>query len=384
MTWADSHGVARYHPRMLRRTLLLFTCIFAGILRAQDRFVETDNVKLFELRSQLLSQFWGRDIKLQAGVVLPPDHRADEKLAVCYSIHGFGGSHLGAMRSGPRLVTAMREHGYPRMVYVFLNASCPLGHHEFADSVNNGPWGRALTEELIPALEQAYHTFGAPAGRFLTGHSSGGWSSLWLQISHPEFFNGTWSTAPDPVDFRDFTGIDVYTSGNAFKDVTGEDIMLVRRDGRFVRSIEQFVRAEVAQRPYGGQFASFDAVFSPRAEDGRPLQLFDRDTGKIDPLVAKSWEKYDIRLQLQRHWPELAKPLAGKLHVYVGTQDTFRLEGAVRLLRDQLAQLGSDAEFVFAEGRDHGTLFQPDPKLWPDGMLARIHHEMLARFQARD
>lgn len=368
---------------MLHRATLLLPCILAGALTAQGQFTESDHVKLFEMRSELLSSFWGREMQMQAGVVLPPAYRADERLPVCYSISGFGGSHLSAVRAGPSLVTSMRDQGYPRMVYVFLNARCPLGHHEFADSVNNGPCGRALTEELIPALEREYHTFGAPPGRFLTGHSSGGWSSLWLQITYPELFNGTWSTAPDPVDFRDFTGIDIYAFDNAFKDPDGAPIMLVRRAGKFTTSLEGFVRSEVKRRAYGGQFASFDAVFSPRGEDGRPMPLFDRDTGKIDPAVARSWEKYDIRLVLQRRWPELAPRLQGKLHVYCGTQDTFRLEGAVALLRDQLIALGSDAEIVFAEGRDHGTLFQPEPKLWPDGMLARIHREMLARFEQR-
>ena len=368
---------------MLRRTFLLAFLLLAGILHAQEPFVETANVKLFEQRSELLSSFWGREVRMQAGVVLPPDYRPDERLPVCYSIHGFGGAHRSALRAGPELVDAMRAKSYPRMLYVFLNAACPLGHHEFADSVNNGPCGRALTEEFIPALEQAFHAFGGPAGRFLTGHSSGGWSSLWLQISYPRFFAGTWSTAPDPVDFRDFTGVDIYRFENAYKDPQGETIQLVRREGKFVSSIEDYVRSELEKHAYGGQFASFDAVFSPRGEDGRPMPLFDRASGKIDPFVAKSWEKYDIRLVLQKHWAELAPDLRGKLHVYIGTQDTFRLEGAVRLLRDQLKELESDAEILFVEGRVHGTLAKPEATLWPEGMLARIHREMRARFDAR-
>jgi S-formylglutathione hydrolase FrmB len=347
---------------------------------AQQTFRETENVKLFELRSELLSAFWGREIKMQAGVVIPSDHKPDEKLPVCYSIHGFGGSHLGAQRNGPRLVEQMRN-GYPRMLYVFLNAACPLGHHEFADSVNNGPWGKALTEELVPALERSFHAGGSAGARFLTGHSSGGWSSLWLQVVYPDFFGGTWSTAPDSVDFRDFTGIDVYRMKNAYEDPDGKPIQLVRRNGQFVTSIQQFVEAEVSRKQYGGQFASFDAVFSPRGEDGRPMPLFDRKTGAIDPFVARSWERYDIGLILKRGWETLGPKLAGKLKVFVGTLDTFRLEGALRLLQADLKQLGSDAEIVFAEGRDHGSVMAAH-ELWPDGLLARIHKEMRARFDA--
>ncbi len=364
-----------------------FRCLFVAfllpvVLAAQEAFPQSDTLQLFEQRSELLSKFWGREHAIRAGVVLPPDLRADEKLPVCYSIHGFGGSHRSALRVGPALSEGMQAGTTPRMLYVFLDARCPMGHHEFADSVNNGPWGEALTTEFVPALEQKFQACGEARGRFLTGHSSGGWSSLWLQVAYPEFWNGTWSTAPDPVDFRDFTGIDIYRFENAFVDPRGEPIQLMRRGGEWVATIEQFVTREMAQGSYGGQFMSFNAVFSPRGEDGRPMSLFDPKTGRIDRAVVDYWRKYDIADVLRSKWTALGPKLVGKLHVYVGTQDTFRLEGAVRLLQADLKELGSDAQFEFAEGRDHGTLFNAHPELWPDGMLARIHREMRARFDA--
>ncbi len=130
---------------------------------------------------------------IEAGVVSPPTEKlGDRRPPVCYSIHGFGGSHRSAWRAGERLRKRMLEDDYPPMLYVFLNAQYPLGHHEFADSVNNGPWGQALTEEFIPALEEKFKAAAKPTARFLTGHSSGGWSSLWLQVAYPDFFGGTW------------------------------------------------------------------------------------------------------------------------------------------------------------------------------------------------
>src|SRR5262245_11051746 len=202
--------------------LLIALSLLLAPLRSQEAFPETDTLKLFELRSQLLSEFWGRDMSIRAGVVLPPDLRGDERLPVCYSIHGFGGSHRGAIRRAPDLVKGMADGNTPRMLFVFLDAQFSLGHHEFADSVNNGQWGKALVQEFVPALEQQFHAFGAPSARFLTGHSSGGWSSLWLQVAYPDFFGGTWSTAPDSVDFRDFTGIDVYRFASAYTDPEGK------------------------------------------------------------------------------------------------------------------------------------------------------------------
>lgn len=366
----------------MRRITLLLVLGLVASSSAQERRTpdETENVKHFRMRSTLLSDFWGRDMFLEAGVVLPPGHDpARDRLPVCYNIHGFGGNHTGAWRRAPRLLRAMGQGNYPRLLYVFPNAQFPLGHHEFADSVNNGPWGRAFTTELVPAIEKRFGGAGTPNRRFLTGHSSGGWSSLWLQVTYPDLFGGTWSTAPDSVDFRDFTGIDVYRFDNAYVDPAGKPIQLMRRGKKWIRTIKEFVEREISRREYGGQFASFDAVFSPRGEDGRPMPLFDRKTGKIDRFVAKSWEKYDIGLILKRNWKTLGPKLAGKINVYMGTLDTFRLEGATKLMKADLEKLGSDAVILLVEGRSHGSLFNPHDEHWPKGMMERIHREMAAR-----
>ena len=109
---------------------------------------------------------------------------------------------------------------------------------------------------------------------------------------------------------------------------------------------------------YGGQMASFEAVFSQRGPDGQPRPLFDRETGRIDPSVQKAWERYDISAILRQKWLQLGPKLQGKLHIIVGTADTFHLEGAVYLLRDTLSALGSDAAVEFIEGRDHFDLYK--------------------------
>lgn len=356
-------------------------CAMANSAMAQrgaDRpLPEIEGIELFQFQSDLLTEFWGRPMFIEAGVVLPPDHDVDSGSSpVCYSIHGFGGSHRSAWTRGKQIRDQMSAGDYPRMIYVFLNAQFSLGHHEFADSVNNGPWGQALTEEMIPALEEKYGAVGEPRGRFLTGHSSGGWSSLWLMVTYPEFFAATFSTAPDSVDFRDFTGINVYDYDNAYVDPEGEDIQLVRRNGEWAMSIKGYVEREASRKSYGGQFQSFDAVFSPRGEDGRPQEMFDRETGEIDREVANAWKKYDIAMILRDNWETLGPKLKGKIRIYIGTQDTFRLEGAVKLLKHDLEALDSDAEILMVEGRDHGSLFNSHPEYWPNGMLSYIHHRM--------
>lgn len=367
-----------------RTAALTFSCILAATGFAQDPSSTSQDqaAEEFQIQSTCLGAFWGREMTVEAGVVLPPDFERGEELPICYSIHGFGGSHRSAWRSGPGLVQGMRDGTSPRMLYVFLNAQFPMGHHEFADSVNNGPWGKALITEFIPALEAKYAPKATSSDRFLTGHSSGGWSSLWLQVTYPTFFNGTWSTAPDSVDFRDFTGIDVYSWDNAYVDPEGEVIQLMRRADQWVRSIREFAQGERERNPLGGQFYSFNAVFSPRGEDGTPVDLFDWETGAINPEVRERWRTYDISLTLRTRWQELEKSLAGKIHLYMGTLDTFRLEGATMLMKRELEEIGADVDILLVEGRDHGSLFAPHPQYWPDGMLAQIHRAMRTRWEA--
>jgi hypothetical protein len=315
-------------------------------------FQETERVKLVDIESRLLTAFHGRSTHLRAGVVLPPSFATEirRRYPVVYEIPGFGGTHFGAHAAAARDATNVAGI---EMIYVVLDPNCRLGHHVFADSANNGPCGRALIEELIPYIETRFRGIGDGRARFVTGHSSGGWSSLWLQIAYPDAFNGVWSTSPDPVDFRDFQRIDLTKpDANMFRDAHGEQRPIARKGGKAVLFFKPFSDMEEVMG-HGGQLASFEAVFSARGADGRPRKLWDRTTGAIDPEVAKSWERYDIRLVLERNWKMLGPKLAGKLHVWTGGADTFYLEGAVVKLKATLAKLGSDADIEVIPNRDH-------------------------------
>src|SRR5206468_2387379 len=141
-------------------------------------------------------------------------------------------------------------------------------------------------------------------------------SSLWLQVTYPDFFGGTWSTAPDPVDFRDFQRINLYQPGaNVFTDEHGQPRPVAREGDKPVLFFKQFSDME---RPIRGeQLGSFEAVFSPKGADGEPLKLWDRDTGALDPKVVEAWKTYDIGLTLRTGWKQLGPRLAGRVHLYV-------------------------------------------------------------------
>ncbi len=350
---------------------------------------DTENLKLVEFQSPMLTKFWGRAITMRAGVALPPNYnKSDGKdtkksYAGVYHVHGFGGNHTDAWRRGAQLAKEMGEGKSAEMIHIFLDGSFPTGHHEFADSVNNGPWGKALTEEFIPHLEKQFRLANKAHARFLTGHSSGGWSTLWLQVTYPDFFGGTWSTAPDPVDLRYFTGIDATpgSTDNAYRERDGSPKQLVRMGGKFIVNLEEFARQEVVTGEYGGQLASFEWVWSPRGEDGRPVKMFNRESGELNQDVLKYWRNYDIRLILEKNWPSLAPKLKGKINVICGDADTFRLEEAVKILCGFFKEKGSDAVCELVPGRDHMNLYQ-SYQTYPDGLAARIYKEMATKYEA--
>lgn len=334
-------------------------------------FRETQNMKAFRMESKLLSSFYGRKTWLNACVGLPKDWATNptRKYPVVYEVPGFGGWYFDG-----RAEKGVTRNGEP-FLNVVLDSDCPGGHSAFADSATNGPWGQSLVTELIPALERQFRAIGTPESRFLIGHSSGGWSALWLQIAYPDTFGGCWSTSPDPVDFRAFGRLDLYQpNGNFFVDPQGQPVPAVRGNGKSPLSAKQLLDIELPLR--GGQYDSFEHVFGPRGVDGEPLRLFDRSTGKIDSVVAEHWRKYDIGEILRTHWAEISPKVRGKIHVFVGDADTFFLDGAVRLLQKDLQELGSDASITIVAG-DHYSYLTPM-------FRGRVDQEIAQRFREND
>jgi hypothetical protein len=339
---------------------------------------------LEDFTSPALTAFFARPVHIRAWVVLPPgyDERAAALYPTVYWTHGFGGNLDLAERSGVSIYQRMARGVMPPMIWVMLDQSWATGTHEFADSANNGPWGKALTAEFIPWIEKKYRMDARPSGRFLEGHSSGGWATLQLQINYPEIFGGTWSTSPDPSDFHDFTGIDLYApNANMYHRADGTPYPIVRDHGKVLSTTEQFGRDETVLGAYGGQFASFDWVFSPRGSDGRPLPMFNRATGDVDPKVVAWWrDHYDLAHIVAATWAERGPLLRGKIHVVVGTADTFYLDGAAHKLDRVLQGLGADAHFTYIPDRTHMDLYvaEVDGKQDRGGLFDTIATEMYA------
>jgi hypothetical protein len=315
------------------------------------------NLRLEEKRSALLSDFYGRDVQHGACVIVPDDYdpSREEPYPVLYWIGGFGSDHYGG-RFMKMMFTASDYDD--QICRVILNAQAYTGHHVFADSANNGPRMTALLEEWIPYLEETYNLGGCEENRFLAGHSSGGWAAMWLQVNNPDMFGGAWVLAPDPLDFHYFRTCDLYAEGaNMYVDEEGTKKPIARRGTTPILFATDFVAMDDVLKD-GGQISSSEAVFSPKGEDGRPVTMFDRETGAVIPEVVEYWKQYDIRTYLEDNWETVSPKLAGKLNIIAGGADTFYHEEAVIQLDKYFKTKEFDAMVRVIENGDHGSVFR--------------------------
>ena len=337
--------------------------IVGSIPLIDDRFV-----KLVDIKSNVVSDFWKKEKRIRASVLLPSgyyDH-PETKYPVRYNIAGYGGRYTRInqlMREGSRFRVWWMSGNAPQVINVFLDGEGPFGDCYQLDSPNSGPYGTALTKELIPFIEKSYHAIGTPESRFLDGCSTGGYVSLALQIFYPDFFNGCFSFSPDPVDFEYFQLIDIYKDKNAFyneygylrplmRDVTG-DPRISQKD--FVQ-FENVLGTSNTYLNSGGQFCAFTALFSPKGDNGLPVPLFDPDTGIIDHKVAQYWEQHDLKRYVENNWETLGPKLHGKIWIWMGDMDNYYLNTAMhsfdRMLKSR-TNPESDAVINFAPMEGH-------------------------------
>ena len=369
-------------PGNLYSQPVAFTFPEAGSPRATiditlDQIVKTrtlpavKGVEWFSIRSKLLSEFRGEIVSLNAGVVLPSDYKPARHYPAIYYVPGFGGDHLtasrfAAMQQSSQLPQDLRDL-FAGAFTIVLDPESPNGHTLFADSDVNGPAARALIEELIPALEEKYPLIPQPSARIVRGHSSGGWSAVWLPLMYPATFGGGFSSSPDPVDFRAFQEANIYAK-NFYFDPSGTPIPSNIRSGTPLTTLRLENLMEQAMAPDNGsaeQWDSWYAVFGPRARPGFPADLFSPSTGKINARIARHWRQYDIG-RLLRTDPDHYGPIfESNIRILVGDADQWSLNKAVALVKQQLDELGYDTSpdagppgyITIANGYDHGSIF---------------------------
>jgi hypothetical protein len=269
------------------------------------------------------------------------------------------------MSAGSSLQSAWLADDAPRMVFLHLDGDGPYGDCYQVNSDNNGPYGDAVTQELIPYIEQRFRCIGQPWARVLDGGSTGGWVALALQIFYPDFFGGAWSGFPDSVDFRAFQLINIYEDENAYVNKRGFERPSARElngDVRFtIRhecQMENVMGLSDSFTMSGEQWGAWNAAYGPRGADSRPAPLWDPKTGKINRELVEHWKKYDLRMVLDQKWKTLGPKLSGKLTIWVGEADDYFLNNAVHLLDDFLSKADPpfEGKFIYGPGKGHGWM----------------------------
>lgn len=334
-------------------------------------------VKFIEIKSNCLSEFSGHPRYLKASLLLPSgyfDHPG-KSYPICYRVPGLNGRYTFVENKlkDKEFIEWWLAGNAPQVIYVFLDSRGPFGDTYQVDSENNGPCGKALTQELIPAIEKMVNYDPSAKKRYLTGLSTGGWVALALQIFYPDFFDGTWSYSPDPVEFEHYGLINIYKDESVFYNRFGYLQPGVRTIyGEPTRAMKDWIQGEnLVSRSgnylvSGGQFGAYNAVFGPKGKDGLPSLMFDPFTGKIDHEISRQWEKYDLKKVLEKNWSTLGPKLQGKIWVWTGDMDDLYSNVATRFLKSYLDSTNnpkSDAIIRFTPMAGHCEEFSDDEVL---------------------
>jgi len=378
---------------------------------------DTKYVRHIRIQSALLTKFWGTPMYVSAIVLVPEgfDEHADAHfpLMIFHDHYVSDFSDFRTTPPDPNLKPDYSERfhlagynriqqeeayknyqkwispGFPRVLVVKLQHANPFYDDSYAvNSANLGPYGDAIETELIPAIEKKFRGIGQGWARFVYGGSTGGWESLAVQMFYPDHYNGAFVACPDPVDFHAYETVDLYERKNAFyidgahkevaqpsmRNFLGQTLASFRDNARYEAALGDHGRS-------GEQFDIWQAVYGPVGPDGYPATIFDKETGEIDHKVAEYWkEHYDLDAILQRNWGTLGPKLQGKLHIYVGSADTYFLNNAVYLMEDFLKTTGTTpgsvpykGEVKYGDRAEH--CWNGDPTL--PNALSRLHYNTM-------
>ena len=350
-------------------------------------------VKHIKIQSKLLTEFWGRPMYLGAHILLPEGWESHINVKYPLAIyHGHFPDDFGGWRTTPPdenivpdTVKRFNLIGYnkivqqeaydfykmwtgpefPRVIAIEIQHANPFYDDSYAvNSANIGPYGDAITYELIPEIEKRFRGIGEGWARFMYGGSTGGWEAMAAQVFYPDQYNGSYAACPDPIDFHHYMTVDLYNHKNAY--YAEGPFRKTPRPGH--RDYLGHVNAMVKDMNFrelalgskgrsGDQWDIWEAVYSPVGKDGYPKRVFDKKTGDIDKAVVDYWkENFDLTHIVQRDWPKIGEKLKGKLHLYVGDMDNFYLNNAVYTAEDMLKKLSNpscNCEVDYGDRAEH-------------------------------
>jgi hypothetical protein len=374
---------------------------------------DTKYIKHIRIQSKLLTEFWGRPMFLGAHILLPEGWDIHPNVKYPLAIyHGHFPDDFGGWRTTPadeglkpdtntrfNLIgynkTVQQEAysfyklwtgpNFPRVIAVEIQHANPFYDDSYAvNSANIGPYGDAITYELIPEIEKRFRGIGQGWARFMYGGSTGGWEVLAAQVFYPDQYNGCYAACPDPIDFRHYTSFNIYEDKNAYyregpfrKTLRPGHRNYLGHVNAMVQDMNHRELAIGTKSRSGDQFDIWEAVYSPVGKDGYPERIFDKYTGEINKKVAEYWKtNYDMVHIIQRDWPKIGNKLAGKIHIYVGDMDNYYLNNAVYTAEDMIKKLENpkcNCEVDYGDRAEHCWNGDHNNPIW----ISRLrYHQM--------
>ncbi len=265
---------------------------------------DTEWIKHIKVKSEKLSEFWGRDVYLGAHVLLPKGFNEHPEAKYPLMVfHGHFPSDFGGFRTTPPdpnmkpenstrfnlegyniiqeqesydFYKRWNEPDFPRFLIIEIQHPTPYYDDSYAvNSASQGPYGDAITYELIPEIEKQFRGMGDGWSRFLYGGSTGGWEALAVQVKYPEEYNGCFAACPDPIDFRAYCLTNIYEDENAYYYQSEHKKLEVPAHRDFLGQIQSTLREgnhlELVlgdKSRSGQQFDIWEATYSPQGKPG--------------------------------------------------------------------------------------------------------------------
>jgi hypothetical protein len=343
---------------------------------ANSELVSYESVNVFTERNLILSEFHKKDINLKYALIFPKNYKdSNNSFPTIFHIPGYGGTHNEAYRNLNRIRDIENQNKDLKFIHIFLDPSFNNGHHGFVNSNLNGPMEDAFVKELLPNLQKKYKISTDTKKLFLTGHSSGAWSALWLILQNPEKFAGAWVSAPDPLDFQDFYGVDLRVGSfeNILKTVDGENRIFYVLDRDNINSSNtsgfSIIESEVI---------SDESRYTKKVSSGMAQKLYNRDTGELNQDTLREWEKFDISKLVSTNFNKYL-PALKKIKIVTGTSDNFFLDKPTKLFCDKIEKLGINDACLFVPKRSHVNLYFPHDR-YPKGLDQMFLEEMKKNF----
>ncbi|KAK5047229.1 hypothetical protein LTR84_006751 [Exophiala bonariae] len=354
---------------------------------SQGNYEDTDTLKYVKIRSEALSDFWGRDMYVGANVLLPSGYDENDtstRYPVIYS-QGHWPADAGAFRYPTANFSEAWDNGTipgasgqpdrptPKMIMVTFRHESPFYDDSYAvNTANIGPYGDAINDELIPYLDSVFNTIAEPYARIQLGGSTGGWISAASVIFRPDLFGACFSNYPDSLDFHKHQDISLYTATNAY----------VKGDGSATPSIRDFengtqvILATTAQENHWEltfgtssrsslQWDVWNAVFGVQGYNNYPLEPWNKVTGEIYPEAVEYWKHMDLANYIVTNWDNernLGSVLRERLFIYVGTWDDYFLNEGVEEFQKTINTVAGSDEYwmniTIMPEKPHGGNYQ--------------------------